>query len=186
MSLPIDKLVIEGTEALEGFPEFSIAPAIVEGILNSVVEGIKVIEVQKTRRLEVEMLFAAKSVGSTLDCLQKILTEYCQYKIIAEQEKTKRQHLTAWENVEISKINLQRDIVIEYLEKAFNEREKNFQQFFAVVDVAIEAGDNQQLALALSSIVVLAQSSPFKELGDLDFLKAKLGNPEHVWKFDCS
>ena len=182
MSLPIEKLVVEGSKALTEFAESSIVPSIVEGVLHSIVEGIEVVEKQKTRRLEVELLFAAKSTGDVLSCLQKILTEYCQYKIIYEQELTKRQQITAWENVAITNIENQRDIVIEYLEKSFNERSKNFEKLFDVVDNAIEIGSNQQLAIALNSIVSLAESSPFKELGNLDFIRANFGDPNYVWK----
>jgi len=117
------------------------------------------------------------------ECLQQIVSAYTEYKIIAEQEQTKRREIEAWEKVTIAKINAQRDLLMAYLSRSFDERAENFRALFGVVDQAIAADNNDQLALALHSITELAKSSPFKELANLASVRAALDDPDHEWEF---
>ena len=117
------------------------------------------------------------------ESLQQMVSAYTEYLIIAEQEKTKRRDIEAWEKEAISRINAQRDLVITYLDRSFDERAENFRALFGVVDNALLSGDNEQLALALNSITEIAKSSPFKDLANLNSVRAALNNPEHVWEF---
>ncbi|MEL6458959.1 MAG: hypothetical protein AAFX46_18195 [Cyanobacteria bacterium J06636_27] len=117
------------------------------------------------------------------ESLQQMVSAYTQYLTIAEQERTKRRDIEAWEKEAITKINAQRDLLITYLERSFDERAENFRALFAVVDNALVSGDNEQLALALNSITEIAKSSPFKDLADLNNVRVALNNPEHVWEF---
>jgi ribonucleotide reductase alpha subunit len=117
------------------------------------------------------------------ECLQQIVSAYTEYKIIAEQEQTKRREIEACEKVTIAKINAQRDLLMAYLNRSFDERAENFRHLFCVVDRAIAADNNDQLALALHSITELAKSSPFKELANLASVRAALDDPDHEWEF---
>ena len=117
------------------------------------------------------------------ECLQQIVSAYTEYKIIAEQEQTKRREIEAWEKVTIAKINAQRDLLMAYLSRSFDERAENFRALFGVVDQAIAADNNDQLALALHSITELAKSSPFQELANLASVRAALNDPDHEWEF---
>ena len=117
------------------------------------------------------------------ECLQQIVSAYTEYQIIAEQEKTERHKIDAWEKTTIAQINAQRDLLIAYLEQSFDERAKNFRVLFAVVDLALTSGNNEQLALTLNSITEIAKSCPFKELANLASVRAALDNPDHEWEF---
>ncbi len=117
------------------------------------------------------------------ECLQQMISAYTDYLKIAEQEKTKRREIEAWEKETITKINAQRELVIGYLDRSFDERAKNFLALFAVVDRAMESGNNEQLAHALNSITEIAKSSPFKDLANLGSVRAALDDPEHEWTF---
>ncbi len=117
-----------------------------------------------------------------VESLEQMVSAYTEYLAIAEQEKTKRRDIEAWEKEAITRINAQRDL-ITYLDRSFDERAENFRSLFGVVDDAISEGDNQQLALALNSITEIAKSSPFKDLANLNNVRAALNNPEHVWEF---
>ncbi len=117
------------------------------------------------------------------ECLQEMMTAYTDYLIIAEEEKTKRREIDAWEKETITKINAQRDLLMAYLDKSFDERAENFRSLFAVVDSAITSGNNEQLALALNSITEIAKSSPFKDLANLTSVRAALNDPNHEWTF---
>jgi ribonucleotide reductase alpha subunit len=117
------------------------------------------------------------------ECLQQMVSAYTEYKIIAEQEKTKRREIEAWENETITKINAQRELLMAYLDRSFDERAENFRALFAVVDNAIASGNNEQLALTLNSITEIAKSSPFKDLANLASVRAALDDPDHEWTF---
>jgi ribonucleotide reductase alpha subunit len=117
------------------------------------------------------------------ECLQQMMTAYTDYLIIAEQEQTKRREIDAWEKETITKINAQRELLMAYLDRSFDERAENFRSLFAVVDSAIASGNNEQLALALNSITDIAKSSPFKDLANLASVRAALDDPNHEWTF---
>jgi len=117
------------------------------------------------------------------ECLQQIVSAYTEYKIIAEQEQTKRREIEAREKATLAKITAQQDLLMAYLDRSFDERAENFRSLFCVVNQAIAAGNNDQLALALHSITEIAKSCPFKELANLASVQAALDDPNHVWAF---
>ncbi|MEH1831886.1 MAG: hypothetical protein V7L29_07395 [Nostoc sp.] len=117
------------------------------------------------------------------ECLQQMVSAYTEYNIIAEQEKIKRREIEAWEKETITKINAQRELLMVYLERSFDERAENFRALFAVVDNAMASGNNDQLALTLNSITEIAKSSPFKDLANLASVRAALDDPDHEWTF---
>jgi hypothetical protein len=121
--------------------------------------------------------------NNPLQSLQETVLAYTDYLKIAEEEKTKRRDIEAWEKTTITQITAQRDLLIGYLERSFDERATNFRALFTVVDSAIFSGNNEQLALTLNSITELAKSSPFKELANLNQVSAALDDPDYEWEF---
>lgn len=121
--------------------------------------------------------------GSVAECFRDVVEAYTEYKIVAEQEQTKRRGIEAWEKATIADIQAKRDALINYLECSFDERANNFKFLFKKVDEAIAIGDNNQLALAMTSITEIAKSSPFKDLADLTSVRAALDDPDHEWEF---
>ncbi|MBD2778062.1 hypothetical protein [Iningainema tapete] len=132
------------------------------------------------KKVPVEVLGAG--VDAT-QCLRAVVEAYSEYKIVAEEERTKRRGIEAWEKTTIAQIKANRDALIKYLESSFNERANNFRFLFEKVDLAIATGDNNQLTLALHSITEIAKSSPFKDLADLTSVRAALDDPDHEWTF---
>ena len=84
-----------------------------------------------------------------------------------EEQKTIRAEIRANATVEITKINAMADMVRDYLKRSFDERAGLFDNYFSVLDKALESGDNTLVAQTLQSINSLAASSPFKDLADL-------------------
>ncbi|AFZ17954.1 hypothetical protein [Allocoleopsis franciscana] len=127
---------------------------------------------------------AVMDVGAdAAQCLRAVVEAYTEYKIVAEQEQTKRREIEKWEKEAITSIQSQRDIIIKYLERSFDERSETFRILFGIVDQAMRDGNNEQLGTALDSITKIAQSSPFKDLADLASVRASLDAPEHEWTF---
>lgn len=115
--------------------------------------------------------------------IQEMVSAYTEYLKIAEEQKTKRRGIEAWEKTTIAQIYAQRDLLIGYLDRSFDERAKNFHALFTIIDSAIASGNNEQLALTLNSITELAKSSPFKDLANLNNVRAALDDPDHEWEF---
>lgn len=84
-----------------------------------------------------------------------------------EEQKTIRTGIRANAAVEITKINAMADMVRDYLKRSFDERAGLFDNYFSVLDKALEVGNNTLVAQTLQSINSLAASSPFKDLTDL-------------------
>lgn len=124
----------------------------------------------------------AEAFNGAVQCLNEVVQAYTEYLKIAEQERTKRLDIQAWQKVTLAEIKTKRDFLVGYLERSFDERAKNFQALFQTVDQAISSGDNHQLGLALHAIIELAKSSPFKDLANLSAVKAALEDSDHVWE----
>ena len=84
-----------------------------------------------------------------------------------EEQKTIRTEIRANAAVEITKINAMADMVRDYLKQSFDERAGLFDNYFSVLDKALESGDNTLAVQTLQSINSLAASSPFKDLADI-------------------
>jgi hypothetical protein len=125
----------------------------------------------------------SKSIVSPTEYLNKIVDGCSEYLKIAEQEKTKRRNIDRWENESLAKIQAQRDLLMEYLDRSFDERSENFRSLFRIVDQAIISGNNEQLAIALNTMTEISKSSPFKELSNLTSVRQALNDSEHEWKF---
>ena len=108
--------------------------------------------------------------------ITQIVKAYADWRKIAKEEETKRQRISAEERMAIHQINAQRDILMAYLERSFDERRENFQQFFKILDRAIDKGDTANVAATLSSIVELAQSSPFKDIASVQAVRNVLAD----------
>ncbi len=136
----------------------------------------------KDQKFPVEVVVeGAAAFTSPAECLRDIITAYADYKRVAEEECTKRRKIDAWEKIAVAKIDAQRDLLMAYLARSFDERAENFRSLFCVVDQSITTGNNDQLALALNSIIEIAKSSPFKELANLASVREALNDPDHEW-----
>jgi hypothetical protein len=100
-----------------------------------------------------------------------------------EVQKTKRKEIEAQRDIIVEKIHSQKEIILSYLEKSFDERKENFAKLFTVVDSAIANNNMQELALGLDSINKLADSSPFKALASLEGTKLALEDKNTEWDF---
>jgi len=50
--------------------------------------------------------------GSAAECFRDVVEAYTEYKIVAEQEQTKRRGIEAWEKATIADIQAKRDALI--------------------------------------------------------------------------
>lgn len=135
------------------------------------------------RKSSVDFVNRMGAFANPAQCLNDIVQAWTAYMQVAEEARTERCKIAAWEKTTLAEIHTKQDLLIGYLERSFDERARNFQLLFQAIDHAISSGDNQQLGLMLHAIVELAKSSPFKDLADLSTVKAALNDPNHTWEF---
>lgn len=102
------------------------------------------------------------TVRGAIDCLGDVAIKFIDYLNIAEQEKTKREMIANWKEVSLEKIAAQKQFLMQYLDKTFEERKENFSHFFNALDKGIESGNIEIVNAALNGIVDLAKTSPLK------------------------
>lgn len=85
-------------------------------------------------------------------------SKFCQV------QDSKRAQINAERDAYIAQIDAQKELILEYLERSFDERKVNFEHFFNRLDRAMAKNDTQQMGLILDSINQLAATSPFKVL----------------------
>ncbi len=119
------------------------------------------------------------AIGEVLDGIKTVAE--CVRDI--QKEHTEQIRLRESARVEVERIHAMRDVLLDYLDRSFDERRNNFQQLFERLDSAI-AADNAQLATAvLDSVVKLAEASPFKALNDVAAARAALSEKGKEWQF---
>lgn len=101
---------------------------------------------------------------------------------VVQEESTRREEIRAWESTERDRIAAQRDVLIRGLELTHDERRENFRRLFESLDAAMGADDAATAASVLDSITELAKSSPFKDLGNVEFVVNELKQPDRTWK----
>jgi len=110
--------------------------------------------------------------------LETIINTYADYKQVVSQEKTKREEISAWRDVELERIASQRELFLTYLECTFDERRANFAKFFEVLDHAVEIEAVDVIAKTLDSITILAKTSPFKDIATVAQIRKVLDEPD--------
>jgi len=133
--------------------------------------------------MSIKRIVQVVELSNPAECVCNIVIACTDYMKLAQQEKTKRDEIEAWEKTTITEINAQRDQLIAHLNRSFDERAENFRYLFGVVDQAMASGNNDQLTLALHSITEIAKSTPFKELASLASVRTALSDPDHNWTF---
>lgn len=109
-------------------------------------------------------LMSAQDVQEALMVLNKEVLETIKF---CEVQKTKREKIRAESNVKLAQINSVTECIKDYLNRSFDERGKLFDNYFNVLDKAIEGDNLELMAATLQSINSLAASSPFKDLNDI-------------------
>lgn len=106
---------------------------------------------------------APASPTAALDAFNMLVKSHHDYKVIAQQEKTKRADIEAWKDTRIASIQAQKELLHDYLARTFAERHHVIDEMFARLDKGIEDGNMEVMNMAMNSIVNIVQSSPLKE-----------------------
>lgn len=95
----------------------------------------------------------------------KMFTEAVQTNHkIREEEQTKRTQINAYKEVEIEKIQAQKEILEKYLQGIFSERRGMIEKMFDTLDKGIENNNLELIQMSMGAIVSIAQESPLKQV----------------------
>jgi hypothetical protein len=95
--------------------------------------------------------------GETIGGVLQAVTEYAQ---TLEREKTNRANVERKRNTAITIIRSERHIMIEYLKQRFGERGELFDQYFKLIDTALQINNDEILRIAHDSIQNIYQDNP--------------------------
>lgn len=124
---------------------------------------------------------AARNPTQAALVLKELINMAGEVSKFTEVQKTKRKEIEAERDMYISKINAQKEVMLAYLDKTFDERKENFDKLFQLVDHALATNNTQALAMGLDSINQLAASSPFKDLASIESTQKALEDKDHIW-----
>ena len=119
----------------------------------------------------------------SIACMERIAVEFINSLNIAQQERTKREMIANWKEIGLEKIATQKQILMQYLDKTFEERKENFSQFFNALDKGIDSGNIEIVNAALNGIVNLAKTSPLK--AEVSQVLAAIDNSAEIGRASC-
>lgn len=96
-------------------------------------------------------------------------------------QRTAQEQIRSDAAVEIARIHAVRDVMLDYLDRSFDERRKNFDMLFAQLDRAVASESLESVARTLDAIVALSKTSPFKDLADAAKAKDVLKDKSKEW-----
>lgn len=129
-----------------------------------------------------EVFVAAVSEVSAADALMA-LTKIIDVVKVHQVEATKREKLRVYEVTEVARINASKEVLKEYFDRVFTERESTYKKFFESLDSALQSGDSAAVQIVVGGIVEVARQSPLANLGNLAELRAALDDPDTVFEF---
>jgi len=100
---------------------------------------------------------ARRFYGETIGGVLNAVTEYARTR---EHEKTNRANVERKRKSAIMVIRSERQVMLEYLKQRFGERGSLYDQYFKLIDTALEIGNEEILRIALESVQNIYQDSP--------------------------
>jgi len=108
---------------------------------------------RETERRQQARRFYGETIGGVLNAV----TEYAK---TLEREKTNRANVERKRKSAIMVIRSERHVMVEYLKRRFGERGALYDQYFRLIDTAMQIDNDEILRIALESIQNIYQDSP--------------------------
>lgn len=112
---------------------------------------------------------SGKAAGNALP-ITKILEDYTDilsawqhYSTTKEVERTKRANIAANKEISLAAIRAQEKTLRYALKNTFQERAKNFDEFFKILDRGMKNNDDKAINAALSMIISQIKENPMRE-----------------------
>jgi hypothetical protein len=112
--------------------------------------------------------------------LQKIVSAIQEWQQTVALEASRQRAIAAEEARWLAAIEADRQLLLTYLDRTFDERRENFRRLFEELDRAMGA-EPAHVADLLGAITTLAMKGPFQDLKDVDTVTANLNDPKYGW-----
>jgi hypothetical protein len=125
----------------------------------------------------------AGKAAATLDltvAIREITGAVHDYMVTRDRERTRRVAIAAAERTAIARIESQRALICQALDRAFDERSVVFDGLLRNLDTALAQGDTGSVAALTGAMTRLAAENPFVHLGAT--LAAQAADPDHVFE----
>lgn len=119
-----------------------------------------------------ELIEAKGTIESILDCIRQ-----------AGEQRMERARIDAESRAHVERVRAFRDVVVTYLDRAFDERRNNFDALFTRLDTAMERGDPQMVTATLGAMVELAKHSPLQAVADAGRFQRAIEDKDTDWRF---
>ncbi|CAM3616843.1 hypothetical protein GCM10016272_22070 [Psychrobacter glaciei] len=106
-------------------------------------------------------------VSNAAKGFEMLVNAYADYKTVCQTEHTKREAISAWREVQLSKTNNQREFLESYLKERFIERRHVIDEMFHRLDQGIESDNPELISMAMTAIQNTVQSSPLQEASNV-------------------
>ena len=93
-----------------------------------------------------------------LSSMEMLMSSYERYKTTVQIETTKREQISAVKDIQISKIQAQKELLRSYLDQTFAERRSTINELFMRLDQAIDSGDVQQISVFVNGITDIVKT----------------------------
>ncbi len=117
---------------------------------------------------------ASSQTDSAMAAFNNLVGVWKECKQITEIEKTKREKVKAWRDVNVKIIEENSEILKKYLELSFKERALTIKETFERLDSALANGNTEVVGLMMNSIVSIVNDSP---LAKAEQVIASMNNP---------
>jgi NADPH-dependent glutamate synthase beta subunit-like oxidoreductase len=98
-------------------------------------------------------------------------------------QKTEQERIRHSMQTDTEYIHTACDVLLQYLERSFDERRANFDTLFTRLDTAMAQGSPDGVERTLDAVVKLAQSSPVRVLVNVAKAKEALQDKNREWEF---
>ncbi len=111
-----------------------------------------------------------------------VLSQYLTYRREAVKSKLELAQIRAEVKMYVAQVVATRKIVMEYLKRSYDERERIFDGLFKRLDAAMADGRVEEVGATLSAMVSLAQKSPLEVLVDRNAFRSLLADKDYEWR----
>ncbi|WP_025771082.1 hypothetical protein [Thioalkalivibrio sp. HK1] len=112
----------------------------------------------------------AQKAGAALDPtapIREITEKFFDYLDTRERERTRREEIRFEERKAIARIQSERDIIIEALDRSFEERAKIFDGLLVFLDEALSKDNNEAVTKLTDALTEIVKDNPFANIKDL-------------------
>jgi hypothetical protein len=100
---------------------------------------------------------------AAIDAFDNLVNAYRECRTITETEKTKRENIKGWRDINIKSIEENSAILKLYLERSFQERAATIAGTFERLDQALADGNTDAVGQMMNAIVAIVKESPLAQ-----------------------